>query len=119
MKEDLKELGKRHEDLMARYAIASRRADVSASKAADILRDELQLRLRQIRAAYIDIDTTTHPTTVIARLSALQGQEMDARDQLRMWATAEDVKKGLAKEIELCEEGIRVETERERYDGTR
>ena len=100
---DLGSLQERHGILSERMVIATRRAKMAGTDAAKVQAEELRLRVQTIRGHYAQISTVVHPNIVIANLSALQGQEREALDQLRAWEAAKDVEKELALELELCE----------------
>lgn len=94
------------EFLVKRRDIAVRRARASKGDAAMTMIEELEGREQAIQKAYLGIDVSDFPNKVVATLSALQGQEREVRVQLGLWKNAEDAKKDIDKQIEICDQGI-------------
>jgi len=83
--------------------VALRRTKIADSEAVKLHLEELELRRREIQRQYRSINVKIHPSTVVATLAALQGQEEEVRDQIRVWQTAKKKQKSIDAEIALCE----------------
>jgi hypothetical protein len=64
--------------------ISLKRAKIADSKAVQIHLEELEIRLAEVRRRYLEINVKIHPSTVVATLASLQGQEVEILDQMRV-----------------------------------
>ena len=106
----LEEAMGRLEATEAGFLIASRRADISATrdgkKAIEAITEELENRLKELQGMYLTINTAQHPNVVIADLARIQGEETQVRDQLHAWKSAGEAKKVLAERVEQCKSEV-------------
>ena len=98
-----REIKKRLLNSQEMRAVLAERIRTIGSAAQKSIVDELTIRLATIRSEYCNIDTSIFPNAVIAKLSQMQGQEKELREQLANWDSIKESQKNIDEAIQLCE----------------
>ena len=83
--------------------IAKRRALAVGTDAYNVIVEELEKRVEELRDGYVEIDVAQYPNVVVAKLAALKAQEGEARFQLQRWKNAKETYKTLDEDAAVCE----------------